>query len=49
VECEDKACVWQDSPSQAQQIDAEIQEMVKMDDIGPNGLKKFAVGVNQTD
>ena len=49
VKREDKACIGQNSLRQAEQIDAIIQEMMKMNDIGPNGLKKLAVGVDQTD
>ncbi len=49
VKREDKARIGQNSPGQAEQINAKSQEMMKMNDIGPNGLKKFAVGLDQTD
>jgi hypothetical protein len=49
VKREDKARIGQNSLGQAEKINAISQEMMKMNDIGPNGLKKFTVGVDETD
>jgi hypothetical protein len=49
VKREDKARIGKNSLGQAEKIDAISHEMMKMNDIGLNGVKKFAVGIDQTD
>ena len=49
VKRENKARIGQNSLGQAEQINAISQEVMKMNDIGPNGLKKFTVGLDQAD
>jgi hypothetical protein len=49
VKSEDKSRIGQNSPGQAEQINAKGQEVMKMNDIGPNSFKKFAIGINETD
>ena len=48
VKREDQARIGQNSPGQAEEIDAISVEMMKMNDIGPNGGKKFGKDLEVT-